>query len=519
MLNLSKFKIISIIAFCILIIFYSFSSLLNRQESNILPISLKKLLPQSNLNLGLDLQGGSQLTLQIDFPYYLKERLENFKNEIKSSFRKESVRALPKVKDEKIKFVVRNEVAKKDIQKIIRSINPQLKISSTDNIYEISLSDELIKKMQNDVTRQSIEIVRRRIDEHGTKEPLIQAQGKNRILLQVPGIKDSSQVKSLLGKTAKMTFHFVKSSSQDGQYMVPIPGTKLLYDKEGVSYLIDKEIILSGDSLVDANTTYFEGKPAVGFSFNNSGARKFSQITRENIGKIFAIVLDNEVVTAPRINTVINQGAGVISGSFTVEEAAEVALLLRAGALPAPLDIVEERSVGPSLGQDSINSGGMAALIGMLLVVIAMIVIYGTFGALANIALLFNIMLIIVALSFVGANLTLPGIAGIVLTIGMAVDSNVLIFERIKEELRQNKSVIIAVDQGFRQAYRTIIDSNITTLIVAFFLFSFGSGPVKGFAVTLSFGILSSMFSAIILTRMMIALWIRKNRPQKLNLT
>ncbi len=518
MLNFSRLKIFSILAFCLIIIFYSLSALLNRADNQTLPDSIKRLLPQSNLNLGLDLQGGSQLTMQIDFDYYLKEQLENFREEIKANFRKESIRALPQIQGDKIKFTVRNDADEKLIKKIIRSVNSQLELDYKKNIYEISLSKELVKKMEGDVTRQSIEIVRRRIDENGTKEPLIQAQGKNRILLQVPGVEDSSQVKSLLGKTAKMTFHFVISSNSSGEYILPTPGTKLLYDKEGASYLIDKEVVLSGDLLIDANTTYYQGKPAVGFNFNSLGSRKFAKITRDNIGKIFAIVLDGKVVTAPRINTVINQGSGVISGSFTVQEANEVALLLRAGALPAPLNVIEERSVGPSLGRDSINSGSMAAFIGLVLVVLAMIIIYGTFGAIANIALLFNIMMIIVALSLVGANLTLPGIAGIVLTIGMAVDSNVLIFERIKEEIRNNKSVVVAIDQGFRQAYRTIIDSNITTLIVAFFLFSFGSGPVKGFAVTLSFGILSSMFSAIILTRLMISIWLKKKRPQKLNL-
>jgi len=270
--------------------------------------------------------------------------------------------------------------------------------------------------------------------------------------------------------------------------------------------------------LIDAGVTFHEGLPAVSFRFNDAGARKFGEITKNNIGKFFAIVLDGKVVTAPRINSVINQGSGVISGNFTTAEANEVALLLRAGALPAPLKIIEERTVGPSLGLDSIKSGSLAVIAGLVFVAAFMLLFYGLFGMIANIAMLINISIILAVLSLLGATLTLPGIAGIVLTMGMSVDANVLIFERIKEELRDKKSIFSALEQGFDQAFRTITDSNVTTLIVAFFLYAFGNGPIKGFAVTLSIGIISSMFSAIILTRMMIVIWIKKFRPQKLNL-
>jgi len=269
--------------------------------------------------------------------------------------------------------------------------------------------------------------------------------------------------------------------------------------------------------LTDANSTYYEGSPAVGFNFNAVGSRKFANITKNNINKIFAIMLDGKIITAPRINSVITQGSGVISGNFTINEAKELALLLRAGALPAPLTIIEERTVGPSLGQDSINNGTIAAIIGMILVIIAMLFYYKIFGLFANISLIINITLIVALLAIIGANLTLPGIAGIVLTMGMAVDSNVLIFERIREEIADNKSIIVAVDNGFKNAYRTIFDSNITTLIVAMTLFFFGNGPIKGFAATLSIGILTSMFSAIMLTRYIISYWLKKKRPNRLS--
>lgn len=515
MLNFSRIKIISILLFCLAVIFINLPVFLTKNDNKITS-QILTYLPNSKLNLGLDLQGGSQLTLEVDFESYKKEQLENYRNELKLVFREELIRSIPIVVGDEIRFNVIGDYDPKKIEKIINKVNSNLTINDSGSRYSIKISESLLKKMKLGVIHQSIEIIRRRVDESGTKEPTIQAQGSDRILLQVPGVKDSSKLKSILGKTAKMTFHFVKNFSDSGEYMVEQPGTELMYDSDGKSYLIEKEIILSGDLLTDANATFHEGQPAVGFNFNNLGSKKFAKITRDNIGELFAIVLDDKVVTAPRIRSVINQGSGVISGSFTAEEAKEVALLLRAGALPAPLNVIEERSVGPSLGQDSIDSGSFSAIIGLLLVVIAMVIFYGTFGMLANIALIMNVLLIIAALSIIGANLTMPGIAGIVLTIGMAVDSNVLIFERIKEEIRQKKSVIIAIDQGFKQAYRTIIDSNITTLIVAFFLFAFGSGPVKGFAVTLSLGILSSMFSAIMLTRLMIALWVKKNKPKEI---
>lgn len=472
---------------------------------------VQKILPQQKVNLGLDLRGGSQLMLEVDFDYYVKEQLTNLRDEIKNSFRDESVRVLPELAGSKIIFTLTDEEQKKLAKKLIKKLSGNVEVVENSGQFQVYFSDAELVVIKQNLIKQSIEIIRRRIDENGTKEPTIQAQGEDRILLQVPGIENSSELKSLLGKTAKMTFHFLAENHAEQDVM-------RLFDYENRQYPVKKEVVLSGDLLTDANPTYHEGMPAVNFRFNAIGSRKFAQITKDNVGKILAIVLDGKVVTAPKINGVINQGSGVISGNFTTKEASEVALLLRAGALPTPLKIVEERTVGPSLGLDSINSGKLSVLVAVAFIGSFMLLFYGFFGLLANVAMLINIAIIIAVLAAIGATLTLPGIAGIVLTMGMSVDANVLIFERIKEELREKKAVLASIELGFNQAFRTIIDSNLTTLIVAFFLYLFGNGPVKGFAVTLSIGILSSMFSAIILTRMLIAIWLKKVRPKKLNL-
>ena len=510
MLNFSRLKIFTILSICFLAIIYAIPSLFFMNEDG-----SKSMFPNKKVNLGLDLRGGSQLMLEVDFDYYLEEQLTNIQNELKSAFREESVRSLPRINNRQITLRIPKSEDSDRVKDIIEDISSKIEIDLVDNVFSIYFSKPETENMRKKLLSQSIEIIRRRIDENGTKEPTIQAQGENRILLQVPGVKDSGKLKDILGQTAKMTFQFVKESNSFGD---DVTGYDVYLDDNGYRYVVEKEVILSGELLIDANPTFHENQPAVAFRFNDLGSKKFAKITRENIGRIFAIILDGKVVTAPRINSSIVQGSGVISGNFTTKEASDVALLLRAGALPAPLEIIEERTVGPSLGLDSIKSGSLAAISGMIFVAIFMIVFYKTFGVFANLALVINIMIILSALSIIGATLTLPGIAGIVLTMGMAVDANVLIFERIKEETRQNRSVFVAVEQGFTQAFRTIVDSNITALIVAFFLFVFGNGPVKGFAVTLSIGIIASMFTAIMLTRMMIALWLKKYRPKKLNL-
>ncbi|MBU6140231.1 MAG: protein translocase subunit SecD [Proteobacteria bacterium] len=507
MLNFSKIKISAILVICFLSLIYAAPSLFVGEKES----AIQKFLPKEKVNLGLDLQGGSQLMLEADFDYYAKEQLTNLRDEIRNSFREESVRVVPEMVGNKIIFTISDGEQKKLAKKLIKKLSSNVEIGEDSGQFQVYFSDAELALIRQNLIKQSIEIIRRRIDETGTKEPTIQAQGESRILLQVPGIENSSELKSRLGKTAKMTFHFLSESSTDLDVM-------RIFDAEGHQYLVKKEVILSGDLLVDANATYHEGLPAVSFRFNASGTRKFAEITKNNVGKILAIVLDGKVVTAPRINGVINQGSGIISGSFTTEEANEASLLLRAGALPTPLKVVEERTVGPSLGLDSIKSGKISVVVAIAFIGFFMILFYGFFGLIANVAMIVNVAIILAVLSLIGATLTLPGIAGIVLTMGMSVDANVLIFERIKEELREKKTVLAAVDQGFSQAFRTITDSNLTTLIVAFFLYLFGNGPVKGFAVTLSIGIVSSMFSAIILTRMMIAIWLKKKRPKKLSL-
>ena len=512
MLIFSKLKIFIISSLCLLAIYFSLPTFLLNNEIANKNSQLKSIIPNNKVNLGLDLQGGSQLLLEIDVARYISDQVEILKDETKNVFYKESIRTLVEKVDNKIVFNITNEDEKQNAKKLIRKLSKQVEISEDNGQFQVYFSDGELKNIKQNLIKQSIEIVRRRIDENGTKEPTIIAQGDKRILLQVPGVQNSQELKEVLGKTAKMTFHLASNESSSTFDSIQA------FDNAGNSFLLNKEVILSGDLLVDASATYHEGKPAVAFRFNSLGSRKFAQITADNIGKIFAIVLDGKVITAPVINTVINQGSGVISGNFTTEEAGQVALLLRAGALPAPLTVVEERSVGPSLGSDSITSGKIASIMSLVLIAIFMMLFYGIFGFIANIALFVNIAIIISFLSMLGATLTLPGIAGIVLTMGMSVDANVLIFERIKEELSTKKSLLASVEQGFSQAYRTILDSNLTTLIVAFFLYVFGNGSVKGFAVTLSIGIMSSMFTAILLTRMLISIWLKKTRPKKLSL-
>jgi protein-export membrane protein SecD len=511
MLKFSKLKILSIIFFSFLAIYYALPSLINSEKNQY----LAKFLPNQKLNLGLDLKGGSQLVLEVDFNYYLKEQIANFKDVLLEQIEDKNITVFAQNNDEKITLKITDAEKNKEVKKILSKYSDKIDFVVRESEFEINFSASEILQMKQNLIKQSIEIIRRRIDETGTKEPTIQAQGNNRILLQIAGVSNPEETKSLLGKTAKMTFHFVADDFEDKGFNSEITQ---IPDDSNRYYPIYNKVILSGDLLVDANATFHEGQPAVSFKFNQTGSKKFAEITTNNVGKLFAIILDNKVITAPRINTPINQGTGVISGNFTTEEANEVALLLRAGALLAPLKVIEERTIGASLGSDSIKSGAVAAVFGVIFVAIFMIIFYGLFGFFANIGMIVNIAFIIAILSLFSATLTLPGIAGIVLTMGMAVDSNVLIFERIKEELRIKKSVYQAIDRGFSEAFRTIIDANITTLIVAFFLFIFGSGPVKGFAITLSIGILSSMFTAILLTRMIIAIWLKAKKPSKINL-
>jgi SecD/SecF fusion protein len=389
-------------------------------------------------------------------------------------------------------------------------------------LLRFTLTDEGINYRISSALTKSIEVVSRRVNELGTTEPIIQRQGTDRILVQVPGLQDPQRLKEILGKTAKLTFQMVDQSVPVEEAIKgrPPAGDTIMYstDNPPVPYLIENRVIVSGEDLVDAQSGFDQrtGEPVVSFRFDNKGATRFGIASQQNVGKLFAIILDNKVISAPVIREPILGGTGQISGNFTVQSANDLAVLLRAGALPANLTIVEERTVGPGLGQDSISAGKMSAVVGSILVVVFMIGAYGLLGLIANLALVVNLAMIVAALSLLGATLTLPGIAGIVLTVGMAVDSNVLIYERMREEERNGRSMIQTLDLGFGRALATIVDSNITTLIAAVVLFFLGSGPVRGFAVTLAIGILTTLFTAFTFTRWVVAAWYRRSRPKKL---
>lgn len=523
MLIFERWKITLVLVIAVLGILYSMPNFFSRDTVSSLP----SWLPNKQISLGLDLQGGSHLLLEVDIESVLKEQLEMVVDETRVLLRGASIGYTGLGRSvSHVAFSLRDFDDIENIEKILSELNADIEVdTSDDGKVSIFLSEEAQRERQIAVLSQSIEIVRRRIDETGTREPTIQRQGEDRILVQLPGVDDPERVKRLLGQTAKMNFRMVDEATpvEDALRGRTPPGSEMLYVKdrsvnqqEATPIVIRRRVSVSGDNLVDAQPTFQDNQPVVSIRFDAVGGRKFGALTTENVGKRFAIVLDGEVISAPVIREPIPGGNGIISGRFTVESAQDLALLLRAGALPAPLTILEERTVGPSLGADSIKAGKIASIVGLVLVVTYICLSYGLFGIAAVAALVVNMALIVALLSVLQATLTLPGIAGIVLTIGMAVDANVLIFERIREEVRNGRSVFSSVDIGFRQAFRTIIDANITTLIAAILLFQFGSGPVRGFAVTLAIGIATSMFTAIMFTRMLIVLWLHRVRPQVL---
>jgi len=472
-------------------------------------------LPSQKVNYGLDLRGGSQLLLKVNFDSYLREQLELTGSLIRKSLRKEKIGYNNFSVGKDITFYIVNSQDISAIKSIVKKTEDGLDVEVSGNKISVSFGESKINTLQNLVIEQTQEIVHYRIDETGTKEPSIQRQGDFGILLQVPGLNDPSQLKRILGKTAKLSFHLV---NEDSSVVDALKGSMSSNDMlargdENIWYVLKKDSFLGGDMLVNAKFINNEhGQPAVSFSFNNMGARLFADITRNNTNKRLAIVLDGKVLSAPMINEPIIGGSGIISGNFTVASANELAMLLRAGALPAPVAIVEEKVVGPSLGEDSIVLGRKSAMIGTLAVMIFMISTYGVLGAFASIALIFNVIFILAIMTIMQATLTLPGIAGIVLTVGMAVDANVLIFERIREESAGGPVGDYVIKRGFEQAFATILDSNLTTLIAAFFLYAFGSGVIQGFAVTLTIGILSSMFTAVTLTKIFITMWMHRKR-------
>ena len=475
----------------------------------------------NKVNLGLDLQGGSYLLLEVETDVLLKEELENISDTVRQISRNEKVNVTNViVEEDQIQFRFKNTSSIENIRNQFIKKYRYVKVVINKNIMKIIINDDFKKRIQESALKQSLEIVRKRIDESGTKEPLIQRSGNKRILLQLPGVKDPERIKELLGTTAKLTFHMVDEEDTVSLKANKAPFGKIIvqdYINPEIKYLVEKKSRVGGENLVDANASFdpSEGH-AVSFRFDTTGAQKFGKATSDNVGKRFAVILDGVVITAPVIRSAITGGSGIISGNFTSQEAADLAVLLRAGALPAPLNIVEERSVGPGLGADSISSGKIASIIGMFCVCVFMILIYGVFGLLANLSLIANLFIIVSLLGTIGATLTLPGIAGIVLTIGMAVDANVLVFERIKEELSKNSKAMVAVKNGFDKAISTILDANITTLIAALLLFVFGSGPIKGFSITLSLGVLASMFTAIMFTNFLIHLWLFLSKKKEI---
>ena len=477
----------------------------------------------NRLNLGLDLQGGSYLLLEVQTDVLIKEEFENFSETIRIISRENRIKInnIELLDDElKIRFETSDkldEIRSSFLQKY-RSV----KFNLNNNIATITVDVLYKKNIQDSAIKQSLEIVRKRIDESGTKEPLIQRSGRQRILLQLPGVKDPERIKNLLGKTAKLNFHMVDDDDSKSLSLNLAPFGKMIIadiNNEEIKYLLEKKSKVGGENLIDAYASFDQTQGhAVSFRFDTTGAQKFGKATSENVGKRFAVVLDGVVITAPVINSAITGGSGIITGNFSSQEATDLAVLLRAGALPAPLQIVEERSVGPGLGADSIAAGKIASIIGMILVCIFMILIYGSFGVIANISLIANLFIIVALLGTIGATLTLPGIAGIVLTIGMAVDANVLIFERIKEENLKNKKVYETVKKGFDRALSTILDANITTLIASLLLFVFGSGPIKGFSITLSLGVIASMFTALMLTNLLVHFYLSFTSKKEINL-
>jgi preprotein translocase subunit SecD len=491
---------------------------------------LASVLPNGPVPLGLDLRGGSHLLLELDFATYKREHMANMRDALREALREKKIGYTElRASGTEVSLRIRPETVPADVKlkELFAKIDPDLTYEENDGLTRFFYDDKALRALQLRLLEQSIEIVNRRVNETGTKEPIVQRQGTDRIVVQVPGLADPAQLKALLGKTAKMTFHLVNEDVSNEAIMRNIvPGDTVIMPADDVDdpsrnqgypthYAIRSKVELGGELLTNAAATFSENRPVVEFQFNTLGAQKFGEITSQNIGKRFAVVLDNEVITAPVIRTSILGGRGVIEGGFTTETANQLAMLLRAGALPAPLNVVEERSVGPSLGQDSIKAGVMAAILGVSLVAALMVLAYGFFGLIANIGLIVHLVMVVGALSLMQATLTLPGIAGIVLTMGMGVDANVLIFERIRDEIRYGKSPIAAIDAGFKLAFGTIFDSNITTLIAAALLFTLGAGAVKGFAVTLSIGILSSMFASILVCRALIIIWARRTKPKR----
>jgi preprotein translocase subunit SecD len=529
MLYFTRWKVLSIVLTTLVVCLFA--------VPNFFPESTVKDWPkwaQRHIVLGLDLQGGSHLLFEVDTKTILKNRLTTIQDDVRRLLRDARIGySSLNIRGNSVEVRLRDTATLPQALPKLRELSSPLGgllggagqrsldiVDVGDGLVRLTIPEAAIIDRVRQTVDQSIQIVEKRLNEYGTVEPLIARQGADRILVQVPGVQDPTDIIKLIGETAQMNFRMVDTSMPVEQAMQsrPPPESEVLPGTKGEAgnYLIEKRIVVAGEDLTDAQAGFDQrtSEPIVNFRFNTAGARKFAVATQQNVGRPFAIVLDNKVISAPVIREPILGGSGQISGTFTVQDANNLAILLRAGALPAPLTVVEQRTVGPGLGQDSIRQGTMAALVGSALVIVFMFATYGLFGLFANIAVAINVAMIFGVLSLLNATLTLPGICGIVLTVGIAVDSNVLIYERIREEVRAGRTPLNAIDAGFTRALSTILDSNITTFIAAAVLFYIGTGPVRGFAVTLGIGILTTVFTAFSVTRLIVAYWVRWKRPQ-----
>ncbi len=524
MLDFPKWKIWSIVATLIIGLVFA--------APNFVPASAwPEPLPQGQLNLGLDLRGGSHLMLEATADDVLKGKLEALEDTVRTELRIAEGGAIAfsdlSVSQDRIGLTITSPADLDRALAVLRRVTTpaggitatrETDVSNSGNRITLQATQAGIAQAVDGAMAQAVEVIRRRIDELGTREPNIVRQGTNRIVVQVPGLQDPDALKSLLGKTAKLEFKLVDVDADPAliaERRAP-PGSQILPSLEGGAIVVKRRAIITGDQLVDSQVSTNEnGQPAVSFRFDSTGGRRFAQATQENVGKPFAIILDNTVISAPNINEPILGGSGIISGQYTVATANELAILLRSGKLPVELKVVEERTVGPDLGADSIRAGAIASALATVLVAVFMIITYGRFGVYSVVALILNAILVMAVMSGIGATLTLPGIAGFVLTVGAAVDANVLVYERIREEQRRGRNIVASVETGFREATRTILDANVTNVIAAAIMFAFGSGPVKGFAVVLTIGIITSVFTAVTVTRLMVARWLR-SRPSVL---
>jgi protein-export membrane protein SecD len=536
MINITRFQLWSALLVCLFALLFAAPNMLPKKTADGLP----SYVPHQQFSLGLDLQGGAYLLLEAEMKGVEADTLKNLRDALRKALRDQRVRY------EDMRYVTRGvafrapdatqlDKAKSIAETVARdqdtssgglfSQRQQLyEVRAEGSAFTIRMTDAGLASLNQRVIDQAMEILRKRIDPEGTREVTIQRQGATRVIVEVPGVSDTEEIKRRIGSVAKMTFHLVHPSiANPTENTPPPPGYSLLRGAASMGetgwFLVQTDQELDGTHLTDAQQAFRDGLPIINFRFDTTGGRLFCRITQENLNKPFAIVLDNEVISAPVIRGAICGGSGEISGRFTVESATRLALLLRAGALPAKFNVVEERTVGATLGQDAIDAGIWASMLGVALVAAYMITAYGLFGLFAIIALTFNLIILAAIMSALGATLTLPGIAGIVLSLGMSVDANVLIYERMREEIRAGRTTLSAIDAGFRRAFTAISDSNITSIIAGLLLYLFGSGPVKGFGVTLAIGVGASFFTAIMLTRIQVVYWWRWWRPKHLPIT